>query len=153
MAKELAVSAQAMAGTLTVSLVLLSATIALSLTGITAGISPYWWSVGVVFVLVCGMLTPTALGLSGERLARLRGPSFQTVSPRTPVDKGVCADHSKPGSSLSVVNLRGQRERRSGLPEAYLLSEYGPGVAPRRVPRAKNGPKCARYRAQSTPHP
>lgn len=74
-ANEITVGAQAVAGTLAATILLLSSTIALSVfTGITTGISPYWWSVGVVFVLACGVLTPTAVRLSKERLSGLPAP-------------------------------------------------------------------------------
>ena len=73
-ANELALSAQAVAGTVMGGLIVLALTMALAATGFLIEISEGWWLVCLGLALACGVVTPTALRLLGDRLARLRGP-------------------------------------------------------------------------------
>lgn len=73
-ANELAVGAQAVAGAVVGGLILLAVTMAMAEYGFMYEISEGWIIVCLGLALACGVATPTALRLSGNRLAGLRGP-------------------------------------------------------------------------------
>lgn len=73
-ANELAVGAQAVAGTVMGGLILLAFTLALTTAGFMWEFSEGWILVCVGLAIACGVVTPTALRLLGARLALLREP-------------------------------------------------------------------------------